>query len=457
MATQQRDLSPVLLAAQRRLKLLQKQFQEERATHGQFANADDDNRLPGPDSLLLPKAHPLLISTVDFPDHLGWESTTLTAALRAGHQRRKRNRETAGGRQQPVDKGQQPTSNRKNASNFLNSYSQQPVRQARSRQWSPSTHEACPSPSVKLYPDLALAMLRQGQVAAGRIWLLLKYLDKDGRGWIRIDEARKQLTNKKSGLYVCGWRQLRNLLAQGENIFWLRQSERIWLHATVKVAASLGIWHLKYRPVALPLAHLRQSIGTIRAHFYASLHSSRSKASNADRKQSQPIARITIAEITAINPRTQRIYEKKANVHKQYNFALGEQATVEQEEERAWRQGQALFRLTDHKGKQGKPGTTYLAWQLPNNYFGPHDQQPRGQQKRLNQKLSDLFRKGRTGNGQKMAKECGERRPKRFYGNGRLAAKAYNSGNRNIYWPSCQQPGQQGYYRLWYALSPVNR
>jgi hypothetical protein len=71
------------------------------------------------------------------------------------------------------------------------------------------------------------------------------------------------------------------------------------------------------------------------------------------------------------------------------------------EQERAWRQGRALFRLTDHHGQQGAPGATYLAWRLPNTY-GPargHQQRPKGRQKRINRQLADLFTKGMTGNG----------------------------------------------------------
>ncbi|MBK9056057.1 MAG: hypothetical protein IPL78_35710 [Chloroflexi bacterium] len=33
---------------------------------------------------------------------------------------------------------------------------------------------------------------------------------------------------------------------------------------------------------------------------------------------------------------------------------------------------QSPLPLTDFRGRRGKAGQTYHAWQLPNNYFGPH-------------------------------------------------------------------------------------
>ena len=80
--------------------------------------------------------------------------------------------------------------------------------------------------TVKVYPDIALGMLRQGETATGRIWLLLRHLDQEGRGWLRIDIIKHHLTHKTSKHRVCGWRQLRKLLNRGEGVFWTRDSAR---------------------------------------------------------------------------------------------------------------------------------------------------------------------------------------------------------------------------------------
>ena len=70
-------------------------------------------------------------------------------------------------------------------------------------------------------------------------------------------------------------------------------------------------------------------------------------------------------------------------------------------QEQAWRQGRALFPFTDFRGKQGKAGQTYHAWQLPNTYFGPHTHLGRGRGRHHNRQLADLRQQGGAGNGQK--------------------------------------------------------
>jgi hypothetical protein len=292
---------------------------------------------------------------------------------------------------------------------------------------------------ISLHPDLALGMLRQEKTSSGRIWLLLRTIDVDGRGWVSSGVARERLTSKSSSLRVCGWRQLRNLLAQGEDVFWLRDKERIWLRSVAKVAAALGVQRLAGHPVAIDASVLTQGIGLVRAHFYASFHSGRIIKSGRGRHESMPISRKTIKSLCHISRRTQRNYERRADVQCRQNYSIGPQAKTEDEQEIAWKRGQAVFHLTDRKGKQGSSGKTYVAWQLPNNYFGPHAHRPRGRQKRINQELADLFTQGMTGNGKQMVVSDRVSHTKRFYANGRQAAKAYNRpGRHDIYWCSPQ-------------------
>jgi hypothetical protein len=281
-------------------------------------------------------------------------------------------------------------------------------------------------------------MFQQELTAPGRIWLLLRYLDGAGRGWLDLEEVRTHLTNKQSPWQVCGWRQLRNLLNEGDGVFWVRGDGRIWLHSTTRVAAALQVNRLALPPVALPVFVLTQTIGQVRAHLYASFHSSRAVKATATQRPA-PIARETIASLTNVIPRTQRRYEKVARVRANRHFAIGGKASETALEEAAWQHGQATFRLNDKKGSQGTKNQSYVAWQLPNSYTGPHPVQPKGQQKRINQALSDLFMQGMTGNGQ-------GRMEKRFYGHGRAAAQAYNRGvTHDIYW-------YDGRARIWHCL-----
>ncbi len=393
-------ISHALQAAQQRLLRLRAQLHASRSeTVGQpvslFEKALSDERLSPP-----------LTTIAQLPPHLGWESTTITQALRQKKQR---------------------------VSNNQTVQLTQPDHTA-----VPSPHPALPK-TIKVYPDIAIGLLRAEQVAAGRLWLLLQAVDGQGRGWIDEEVARRRFTDKRAPLRFCGMRQLRNLLARGEEIFWVRQNGRIWLRSVTKVAFALEVPQLKMRPVAVPVQVLRQKIGTVRAHLYATFHSSRAQSSQAKK----PIARETVARLTQVQPRTQRRYERKAKVKRQAQFAIGGPATTDNLQARGWEQGQATFQFKDFIGKQGPQGKSYVAWQLPNSYVGPHAQQPKGRQKRINRALTDLFMQGITGNDQRLSVT------RRFFDNGRLAAKSYLRNPENDhYWRGVDN----GRYQLWQVM-----
>jgi len=86
-------------------------------------------------------------------------------------------------------------------------------------------------------------------------------------------------------------------------------------------------------------------------------------------------------------------------------MAVGGISTIEHDQQVAWKQGTAAFRFTDSRGTVGREGVSYTAWQLPNNYQGPHDKLPKGKLKRINRELADLFMKGMTGNGKGLFQE----------------------------------------------------
>jgi hypothetical protein len=304
----------------------------------------------------------------------------------------------------------------------------------------PQTPAAPPSESgrpaaLKVYPGILLAMLDRGLEAAGRIWLLLQYLDEQGSGRITIEAARQQLTGPDSALRVCSWRNLRGLLQRGENIFWQRDEYgRIWLRGAGKVAASLATGRLQGRPVELPLAALLGGVGGVRAHFYASFHSGR--------PSSNPISRATLAKLTHGPGRTQRSYERTAGVRRRPNVVIGEPATRESMQERAWQHGRATFTYCDHQGQQGQPGLAYIAWRLPNSYAGCHTQRPKGRQKKINRQI-DLVTSGAQGNGRPVCRL--------FYASGAAAAKAYNrTAGQDAYWRPVQPATS---FRRWHVLN----
>ena len=359
------------------------------------------------------------------PPHLGWESERVTAVIRRAISQKRV--ETAGD---------------------ANTGWLTPPERTECPQNGPEMPEPAAGGAVKLYPDIALGMLRQEMAAPGRVWLLAHHLDREGRGWLRIDILIRYLTDKSSSLRICGRRQLRNLLRQGEGIFWTRDKTRLWLRSAAKTAYALGVTRLAGRPVALPVAVLTEGIGVVRAHLYASFHSGRAKETPQG-VQAMPIARDTLAGLSGVGRVSQRTYERKAGVRPQANFAVGEAAQAENRENRAWAQGGALFELKDYRGRQGKKGRTYLAWQLPNSYVGQHQQRPKGRQKRINRELKDLVMKGMPGN---VGAAVGERPPEKvYYPNGKLAAQSYGRHpDRELYWR--RQRTENGRFTMWQQL-----
>jgi hypothetical protein len=340
------------------------------------------------------------------PDHLGWGSVPLTEALRA-------RKALEIPQESPVFK-------------LL------PAQTIEKRPLPSSGHEE----TVKLYPDIGMAMLRQGITAPGRLWLLLRHLDQEGRGVLRVVNITHQLTPKTSKLHLCGKRQLRNLIKEGEGIFWTRNKEKLWLRSAAKVAHQLGVVRLTGSPVALPVTALLDGIGSFRAHLYAAFHSGRVKQSGHG-QQARPIARETLASISGVGASSQRTYEKQTGIQVRANIALGQGLSKENQEAGAWQKGGALFELRDYCGQQGKQGKTYLAWQLPNSYIGKQQHQPKGRQKRINRELNDLVMKGMPGNVEETSGS--QRLEKVYHPNGKLAAMAHKrTPERDVYWQRYQ-------------------
>jgi hypothetical protein len=281
---------------------------------------------------------------------------------------------------------------------------------------------------------MAMGILRQEKAAPARIWLLLRHLDREGRGWLRIDNVKQHLTHKDSSLRVCSWRQLRNLLHQGQDTFWHRDEERLWLRSVARVATALGVERLSGRPVALPLSVLLRGIGDVRAHLYASFHSGR--------RHNNPISRRTLAEISGVPARTQREYEEIAGIVSRRNIAIGEKYTPESVQKRAWLHGTASFDFIDHHGRQGPSRRHYIAWHLPNSYEGCHQRAPKGRMRKINREI-DLVNKRAQGNGL---------RDRLFHSNGATAGKAYGRNARvDAYWHS--ESGRRKREGLWHVLS----
>jgi hypothetical protein len=166
------------------------------------------------------------------------------------------------------------------------------------------------------------------------------------------------LTGKEAKLWLFCWRRLRQVLGQGHNQFWQwdKVQGRIWLYGAARVAAYLDVERLSGKPVALPVKTVTAGIGDFKAHLYGAWHSGR--------KTNNPISREVQESITSIPERTQRHYCKVAGIRRQTNIAIGNKKNPDELEKQAWQRGRATFEFVDHQGRQGRKGTTYIAWHL---------------------------------------------------------------------------------------------
>jgi hypothetical protein len=454
--------SPQLGEANRRLYALRTQAQAQRQAAGSAADqARQVESVPPWNVAASQKPATTAEKIAALPDHLGWGSEALTAVLRRQRQESERVDANNQGLSQAEPREwlarlsdlscaepRETAGSNSTSTNPVPSEAEGNTQTTFSNDQHPLVDSRQTNSWVKLYPDIGLGMLRQELTAPGRLWLMLRYLDREGSGIIRIDILAQHLTKKSSPLHLCGQRQLRNLLQDGEGVYWTRDKEHIWLRSAARVAYALGVERLTGRPVALPVAALLDGIGAFRAHLYTAFHSGRTKDTPYG-EQAMPIARETMAELSGVGRSSQRAYEDRVGIEVQANFAVGDVSTKENQENRAWVQGQALFELKDYRGQQGKKGKTYLAWQLPNTYLGQHRHRSRGRQKRINRKLKDLVMKGMPGN---VGGTRETQKPEKvYYPNGKLAAKAYGRDpERELYWK--RHRTGNGRFDLWQQL-----
>lgn len=425
-------MSPALAAAQKQLQERRQQRRRERLTQHLPIHTDAHGRLP------LPQTKKPGTSRGNDKSYRAWESQPLSQHLAVRRERRTREAKY----REALSRAwlRPPTVENQRASHTP------PPR---------DTLSVTPSDTFTLHPDLAIAMLQHGCEAAGRVWLLLRALDSKGCGWVPVSRAREMLTDHESPLRICGWRQMRNLLAQGDGVFWERDDyretkARIWLRAPAKVASTLGVPRMRTKPVNVPIAVLLDGIGAVRAHFYTSYHSGRDSE--------QPIARQTLAKLTGVPRRSQREYEKKAGAKSRQNWAVGSKHDQAELQRRAAEHGHAIFRLDDHQGNFGAAGESYVAWQMPNSYVGPHAPQTSACRKRINRRLADLLNEGMMGNGERQVEgqTSGDESPStRYFEHGGAASRAYNRRAKNdLYWRAAKAYRR---YDVWHILPGQER
>lgn len=234
--------------------------------------------------------------------------------------------------------------------------------------------ETVSTSKVTLHPNLMHRILEKKLSSPARIWLLLRHIDQQGRGWVSAEIARQKLTEKSAPLHIFGWRRLRQLLKQGAGIFWVRDEQaRLWLQSPAKVAAKLGVQHLDHTRIEVALSDLLAGIQQVRATLYATVHSRR--------REANPISRTVIASLTGVKARTQRHYDRLAAVERTANYVIEGAADGDKSQDVAHQHGAATFYIHER-------GRAYIARQIGNSYqVNTHRKATRGRTRKYNQQL----------------------------------------------------------------------
>lgn len=238
--------------------------------------------------------------------------------------------------------------------------------------------------TLKNHSLLGIAILNQKKTAVYRVWLLCRYLDKDGRGWLSLKELRAALTAKESPHYLFNYRRWRQIVGEGSGTFWQEANGRLWLFGVSRLAIALGVAKVG-KPVALPLATITGDLKQFNAHLYASWDT---------RRKPSPISRQKRAAVLGVPERTQRHYCRTAGIKRVANYAL---VTPNDVQSYAWHHGgTAIFPFTDFKGRNGRKGKRYTARQLPTTQKARHERANVGRTQKINQRINLVIQASRA-------------------------------------------------------------
>ena len=197
-------------------------------------------------------------------------------------------------------------------------------------------------PRVKAYPGLSQAAIRNGQARQLRLWLLLRSLDSQGKGWIEYEEAQKSFL--ALGL---SRRSFRDTLSKGEGVWWVKNRGRIFLRGLEKVCLRFGV--LPGRPV---MVQLDRSLSKFKAALYTSFLNSRT------------ISRAALRRLWGVSRTTMRRWEEVLGVDVRPNLGYASESLGE---------GEGIgFLAFDPEGvpywEITLRGRRFLAWTIPNTY-----------------------------------------------------------------------------------------
>lgn len=310
------------------------------------------------------------------------------------------------------------------------------------------TYESGTAGRLKIWPDIHTAAHAAGLDTAGRLYLVCRDMDRRGAGRVLAADVRAKL----EGRGVIGWKQIRQILAVGEGIFWERDDAGLLrLRRPGRILAALGVDVPRYRQIKIPTASIYGSIADYRAAaVYGGVLAGR-------RRCNAPISQAAIREATGgvesadgrmmggLSERAQRRYRKSAAIEAARTWQMrpvGADVQTPLYEHSHGRRGRAAYIHHDRRGVLGPVGTIYIAHAAPNVYT--HGQIERGRHGRrgkiardlhhLNESLSATSMQNRQGNAAGWVK-------RRYYESPAVAQRiADRSHGRPIIYPLSRPP-----------------
>lgn len=308
-------------------------------------------------------------------------------------------------------------------------------RQIETARYRPSQAEPA---NVRHYPAVGLAFIKAECTPAGRLWLLGRWLDRSGAGFVSISALKARFCELRSPLRIFSCRWLRKIIHAGQGRLWDRDGDRLYLYGPARLLRQLNGERLTGDPVLLPVKTLTATIREFKAAMYASFH--------AGRRDPGPISRACMTKVTGLSERSQRRYDGYAGVKRTANYLIGEGHTKGGQQNQAAEHGRCVITFVDHNGTHGKPGSKYLARRLPNSYVAPIENANRGRQRKINRDMVDLVTTRAQGNGQKPAKL--------FYAH---AKPAYRGSKKHPVYDMFWRSGGGSGSGLWYQIPARSR
>ena len=232
--------------------------------------------------------------------------------------------------------------------------------------------------SIKLHGSLIVAADKARKLVPFRLWALARVSDKEGKGWVSLDELRAALASGGNLAYAKRDTINKHIRKATQQGFGKIGQGRFYYRSEAKIAHRLGIDCITGKAVSIPVSALSGDFVQIRALALDCFHSSRNGTNFAN-----PIARETITqEITGRSKPTQIKYagKKYAGIGTRSNYLqlkLINSKEADYEQQRlAYEREQTLNIKQSNKQQirvlRSHDNKPYLALvkQLPNSYAG---------------------------------------------------------------------------------------